>query len=620
MSSVQKPALERAPAAVRPELVLARRRRPSGDVVAPVLGAGAVGLCIAALVVARRADVGRMGDFGLVSVLPPVFFVALAALSVTFSLNLRRRDLRAVSLIVHIAALVFMLYGVAPFMEGIPRTQSTWKLAGVAEYVMSHGAIDPDIDAFFNWPGFFILTALFTRLAGLSNPITYAAWAPVFFNTLFVVPVFVIIRTATADPRRPWLGVWLFCLANWIGQDYLAPQALNYVLFLVILIILLKWFPTESRGRAHAAARGWVSRMKHHTRPGEVPPARSTAWQRVALMAIVVLLYSATVPSHQLTPWVSLIVIGVLVAARRLTARRLPVLMLLLATAWLSYMAVRFLNGHFAHVIAPVGSVNENVNANLTDRFAGSSAHLTVAYVRAGMSALVLALAGVGAVRRFRAGRADFTFVLLAAVPFLLLPLQTYGGELLMRAYLFALPAVVFFAAAAFLGPVGRRLSWTGTVGIAVVSVILSAAWLVSRYGDERMHYFTPAERTAVSRLYDMAPPGAQLVSLNVSLPWRHRLYDAYKYVSVEQKLGGLREPDLIHYLNGAAGTPSYLIVTRAQLAAGTIENGWSPGTWDRLRAGLERSGVIKLVYANRDAQIFTMRRAESERDDRVVG
>jgi len=610
MTPAQEPSLELAPPAPRARLPSEVERRSSGGVVALASAAAAVALCIVALVVARGADVARMGEFGLVSVLPPVFFVALTALSVTFCLNLRRRDMRAVVLIAHMAALIFMLYGIAPFLEGIPRTQSTWKLAGVAEYVMSHGTVDPDIDAFFNWPGFFIVTAVFTRLAGLSNPITYAAWAPVFFNVLFVVPVFAIIRTATSDRRLPWLGVWLFCLANWIGQDYLAPQALNYALFLVIVLILLKWFRAGSRsGALNAAAVGWVSRLKRYVRPGATGPARGTAWQRVALMGIVVTLYAATVPSHQLTPWLGLIVIAALVAAGRLTARGLPVLMLLLATGWLSYMAVRFLNGHFAHVIAPVGSVNENVNANLSDRFAGSSAHLTVAYVRAGMSALVLGLAVVGGVRRYRAGRSDFTFVLLAAVPFLVLPLQTYGGELLMRSYLFALPAVVFFAAAGFLDPAGRGLSRAATVSVAAVSVILSIAWLVSRYGDERMHYFTPAERTAVSRLYEMAPAGAQLVSLNVSLPWRYKLYDAYKYVSLEQKLGIVREPELIRYLKGETDRQAYMIVTRAQLAAGTIENGWSPGTWDRLRAPLERLGVIKLLYANRDAQIFAIKR-----------
>ena len=614
MSSVQNPAfLEPIQASRRAEVLPPRRQRPSGDVVALLLTAGALSLCIVALVVARRTDVGRMGEFGLVSVLPPVFFVALVALSVTFSLTLRRRDMRTLLLIAHIAALIFMLYGIAPFLEGIPRTQSTWKLAGVAEYVMSHGTVDPDIDAFFNWPGFFILTALFTRLAGLSNPIAYAAWAPVFFNVLFVIPVFAIIRTATSDRRLPWLGVWLFCLANWIGQDYLAPQSLNYALFLVIILILLKWFATGPHSDlADAAAGRWVGRLKHYLRRGAIVAAPAKPWQRAGLMAIVITLYCATVPSHQLTPWLALIVITALVTAGRVRARGLPVLMLLLATTWLSYMAVRFLNGHFAQVIAPVGSVNENVNANLTDRFAGSSAHLTVAYVRAGMSALVLSLAVAGAVRRLRAGRADFTFMLLGAVPFLVLPLQTYGGELLMRSYLFALPAAVFFAAAAFLGPAGDGLSRAATVCVVLLSVILSTAWLVSRYGDERMHYFTPAERSAVNRLYDMAPQGTQLVSLNVSLPWRYKNYDAYKYVSLDQKLGLVNEPDLIRYLKDDTEEHSYLIVTRAQLAAATIENGWRPGTWNRLRSDLERSGVVKLRYANRDAEIFAIARPKA--------
>ena len=276
---------------------------------------------------------------------------------------------------------------------------------------------------------------------------------------------------------------------------------------------------------------------------------------------------------------------------------------------WLSYMAVRYLNGHFAHVIAPVGSVNENVSANLTDRFVGSSAHLKVAYVRVLVSALTMALALTGALRRVRAGRADLTFVLLAVVPFLVLPLQSYGGELLMRAFLFALPGIVLFAAAAFQPPTGGRLSAAGTICFVLISSVLAAGWLVARHGDERTTYFTSAERAAVAHLYRVARPGTELLSLNVSLPWRYKSYDAYKYVSLQRDLGTgpPEEQNLIRYLKGARHKESHLIVTRAQLATGTLVDGWPRDAWSRLRARLQRSGLVKLVYSNRDAEIFAI-------------
>src|SRR5215212_6418052 len=212
MTSTVKASRHNAAAAVQARF--GRRQWP--DMSAILAAVGAMVLCAVAFRQLRDVDLDAMGDFGFISVLPTAYFLAITALSASFALSLRRPEPRSIVLLAHLVFLLVMLYGLAPYLEGAPRTQSTWKLSGVAEYVMSHGAVDPDIDAFFNWPGFFILTALFTRLAGLSNPITYAAWAPVFFNTLFVVPLFVIIRTATADPRRPWLGVWLFCLANWI--------------------------------------------------------------------------------------------------------------------------------------------------------------------------------------------------------------------------------------------------------------------------------------------------------------------------------------------------------------------------------------------------------------------
>jgi hypothetical protein len=581
-----------------------------GDVSAILAAVAAMALCAIAFRQSHDVDLDAMGDFGLVSILPMAYVLAIAALSASFALSLRRPELRGVVLLAHLIVLLVMLYALAPYVEGAPRTQSTWKLAGVAEYVMSHGAVDPDIDAFFNWPGFFIAVAQFTRWAGLSNPVEYAAWAPVFFNALFGMAIYGVLRTWSSDPRLAWIGVWLFYLANWIGQDHLAPQSLSYFLFLVIVLVLVKWFAVKpSEHGAESGDMRTAGRLRRYLGRSEAGAASSTGWQRAALMAVVIVLYSATVPSHQLTPWLSLIVIGALVLARRVAARGLPMLMVLLATTWLSFMAVRYLNGHFEHVIAPVGSVNENVSANLTDRFVGNSAHLKVAYVRVLVSALTLALALIGAVRRARAGRADLTFLLLAIVPFLVLPLQSYGGELLMRAFMFALPAMVLFAAAAFLRPTGGRLSAAGTICFVLVSSVLAGGWLIARHGDERMSYFTSGEQAAVDHLYRVARPGTELISLNVSLPWRYKFYDAYRYVSLQRDLGTgpPSEQDMISYLKGVRHTGGHLIVTRAQLATGTIVGGWPQDAWARLRAALERSGVVKPVYSNRDAEIFAV-------------
>src|SRR5204863_1433745 len=113
--------------------------------------------------------------------------------------------------------------------------------------------------AYHNWPGFFALTALLTESAGLERGIDLAPWASMFFNLLYLGPLVVILRSVTRDERVVWLSVWLFYLGNWIGQDYFAPQALNYFFHLTVIAVLLTWF--RPRGAASSTGFGWLDRL-----------------------------------------------------------------------------------------------------------------------------------------------------------------------------------------------------------------------------------------------------------------------------------------------------------------------------------------------------------------------
>jgi hypothetical protein len=575
----------------------------------PVAVIAAFGLCALSLVISRGADLATMTDMGLASVLPPIYFVALGTLTITFTISLRRPDPPALLLAAHLVVLIVMLYGVAPLVEETTRTAIEWKLRGITDHILSTGGVDASIDAFFNWPGFFIVMGFFTQLAGLSNPAdSFPAWSPVFFNLLYLLPLFMIMRTASANPRVPWLGVWFFCIANWIGQDYLSPQALNYFLFLVILAVLLKFFsPARGAGLGplNVIAAAVPKRLMRYAR-FEAPAAASSPVQRVALMAIIVVVFASIAPSHQLTPVAAVALVSLLVLFNRITTRGLPVVMGLLAFAWISYGAVTYLEGHFQHVAGAVGAVSENVNANVTNRFRGSAEHHLIVSLRSGMSAFIWLLALVGAIRRARRGRPDATLAMLAAGPFLLLPLQAYGGELLLRVYLFSLPAMVFFGAAAFL--TGTRshkpLSPQVSVAVAVTSMVLIGGFLLARYGDERMHYMSKGEVAGIEHLYASTPANARYIALNRNVAWRYRDYESHKYVGADQKIPVVDAPGLTKLLS-ATDVPTYLVVTRSQLAFEEISNGKDSGDWDRLERELLATGSVAKLWSNGDTDIF---------------
>src|SRR5215813_693656 len=133
----------------------------------------------------------------------------------------------------------------------MPRFSIVYRHAGYTEYIMRTGGVDPALDAYFSWPGFFSLNALITKLAGYPDVLNYAMWAPVFYNVFYFGPLYMLFTSFTNNKRIVYLAIWFFYLTNWIGQDYFSPQGLNFFLYLVIIAILVKWFkvPPERERR-----------------------------------------------------------------------------------------------------------------------------------------------------------------------------------------------------------------------------------------------------------------------------------------------------------------------------------------------------------------------------------
>jgi hypothetical protein len=206
--------------------------------------------------------------------------------------------------------------------------------------------------------------------------------------------------------------------------------------------------------------------------------------------------------------------------------------------------------------------------------------------------------------------------VLLALAPFPLILLQGYGGEMLMRVYLFALPFMCLLAAARILPRSGSAVR---TAALALASVALAVGCLVTRYGNERMDMVTPGEFHAAERLYGLAPPGSVLFAGTSNLAWKFRDYDRYRYEVVTETPQWRRlDPDrpdigdavrLVSTLMAQAGSHAYLIITRNQIADADLRGPAPPGTLVRLERALARSPHFAVDYRNSDAAIFRLRK-----------
>ncbi|MCW2962751.1 MAG: hypothetical protein JWO17_3 [Actinomycetia bacterium] len=568
----------------------------------------------------------RMNDLGLVSVLPWTFFAALALLTASFWLTLRQERLRQLLLLLQAVVLIVVIHGTPEIVYGTLRYEWAWKHVGIVDYIQRHGQVNPNIafeNVYHSWPGFFSLATLVSQLTGV-RVLVLAEWAPVFFEVAFLFAVLLVLGPLVRDRRRIWLAAWIFLCTNWIGQDYFSPQALNFFLYLVLIAVCLRYF-YAAHVPSHAAAKRWLRfdgaadafrrLLARAANTDSALPAAAT--KKAVPLALTGLLCAVIATSHQLTPLMATSALAVLVVFQQCSVRWLPLLMAGLTGAWAGLMARPFLDQNFHWIALSIGTFGGNVLTPPTNLRVASTGLVEVAYVDRALTAAVAVLAVVGAIRLYRRGSVELVAMLLVLSPLLLLWLNAYGGEMVFRVYLFALPFAALLASAALLPSAVAGLPWKATAAGAATTVLLLAGMCVAYYGKERMNYFSPDEVRAADYVYSTAPHGSLLLSVTLNYPWGFTHYEDYNYGSLSgQTPEGmrtlLRNPiGTIETLMGQGQTrtrPAYLIVTRSQLAEVEMTR-ILPRAW--LATVLQRvsnSPRFRLVYSNWHASVYTIR------------
>ena len=159
---------------------------------------GAVALWLAAL---QRTQVGQLGEWGLIPAFPVIWYIAVAivvALTVAELVSRRVSDTRMAA---YVVALVAFLYASPAAVEAVPRFPWVYKHIAVTSYIGSRGHVNPAIDIYQRWPGFFAFSSQLDAIVGKDGPLSYAAWAEPTFAFANVALVVLIARSISRNGR-----------------------------------------------------------------------------------------------------------------------------------------------------------------------------------------------------------------------------------------------------------------------------------------------------------------------------------------------------------------------------------------------------------------------------------
>nr|WP_224059356.1 lipopolysaccharide biosynthesis protein [Streptomyces kanamyceticus] len=557
-----------------------------------------------------EADLDDMGGLGLISILPTPTLAGAALLIIVFGALLWMDKPIKGLLLVTLLATVVSLHALPAVIETEPRFATAWQHLGFMEYIDRTGSAVPDLDARWSWPGFFAAATFVAKACGVSDMTEVIRWWPLAMQLLYLAPMFLLVRSLRAAWRAKWAGLWIFALSGWVGQDYFSPQGFTYLLYIAFVAILLVWF------RAPRAL--WAKR-----RPGENEVEPTSRKERAVLLLVLVGLFAATVPAHQLTPFVMLGVLTALVVFGRSELRGLPLLFGVLVAVWLGFFAEPYWSGHFDELFGGVGGVGGNVSSSVSGRIeGGSSTHQLVLYARVAMAGTVLALACWGWWRRRFYKYTERSLLILTFVPFLGFGMQSYGGEMALRVFMFALPGACLLAGLALFPRAGltaaerdRDRVSLAPLAALMAGLVLMGGFLVARWGNESFERIRTGEVTAMEYVYAHDDPTVRLLwmsddtvnNVTPAMPWGARDMEKVEYVPTLAPTDPVLVSGLVKALKDA-GPQSYLMINRSQSVYLQLDAGY-PRAWEpRLLRNLDDRPELKKVFTNDDATLYTLR------------
>ncbi|MFP5313242.1 MAG: hypothetical protein ACLGH7_12715 [Actinomycetes bacterium] len=310
--------------------------------------------------------------------------------------------------------------------------------------------------------------------------------------------------------------------------------------------------------------------------------------------------------SHQLTPFLLLIAVTALTLSGRIWPSRLPLIIGVLLVLWLAYPASTYLAGHppLANAGLPTA-----IEANVVDRTSGSPGHLLVVQGRIGLTLVLWVIAAIGAVRDWRRKSLDARVVILALAPLLLFPMQAYGGEMLIRISLFALPFVAMLACSVLLPVKERQPSARSAWILAPTFILLAVLTVTGRFGNAQYDVFSDDEMSAVKAVDRLAPPDSAIISAAHPTPWRSEDYLNHRYRTIEDLCptdlsAAACGPVIFNYAKHSTGG-GFLLLTRSSESSLVIQGQITPQGFDDLENWLAAQEGVQLAFGNDDARVY---------------
>lgn len=448
---------------------------------------------LAVAVVAWAVAVPSLRDapwnlFGLVPAASPLFPISIALVTIAFCIAIAVGATRSAG--AALVATVLMMRLPTAISTDAPLYSWTYKHFGPIDYIQRFGTVDVTADIYHNWPGAFSFVAWVNTITG-AETIVIAQWFAVGSQLAFAAAVYFLARTFGLSTSTALVAAFGAHVANWVGQDYLSPQAIAFALGIVVIALVLASSKTP--------AAGWVA----------VP------------------IFAAIVVTHQLTPYWLLAAVFLLTLLGRVRPRYLIVVLTAIAVGYLLlHLEVvsqfgRLLNFDLLNNILTPSARNDVLGEPSIGQVVNSWAARAITGVVWVSAVAVIAV-------RLRRRRQEWREILVPAVvafsPALILLAQGYGGEALFRVFLYSIPGSMLIVAPVLTrllrGGIDRGRRAAQVAATALVTLVALAS-IQTSFGGWFANLVTPESVRLTTEVLSEEDPSTLTIGVAPGAPGR---------------------------------------------------------------------------------------------------
>ena len=369
--------------------------------------------------------------------------------------------------------------------------------------------------------------------------------------------------------------------------------------------------------------------------------ARAGTGRSWAVLITLFLLFFVLSFTHELSPYILIVQIGVLAGGRLLRPRWLPVAFAAIAFGYLlprlayvnsTYGLLSSIGSFFSNVAPPSATTDTLVTIPSAQIFDQRTADL--------LSLLMWLLAVIGAWRLRRSGRTVLALFALTFSPALVLAAQAYGNEGVLRVYLFSLPWAAALAAAALeprsatltrisaqlrglrpgtaSGSSVRRKAVLGLIRPAIGLGLVLALFFPAFFGDDASNVMTESETEIIYHFLQTAKVGP-IYSAGDNAPTQ----DTWRYADFQMptifgtgdgdplvtkatpNLADIIAKDSLGYTNNKQ--PAYVLISPSMIQYSIAFGETSPSSYTILINSLNKSSKWKLLVNQDGTSIYEL-------------